>query len=260
MCLAAPPPIVVVAPVPAEKTHAVDFVNTPWKEVFAWLAKETKRIYISTETPNRMLTVKSDKPLTLPEVVDLLNDVLESKGWVIIQREHSFLMHPVGEKTPPELLLDELAKWGNTEVVQVVIPLKTLVAEDIAPQARKRLSKSGDLSAFGTSQLIVRDKGRNVRSIHKFVQERDNAEDARFTYTCQFDRAGLVAERLGTLLGDADTAVETVGRRNPVEGKRSATLRLIVDERTNAIVLTGPAHKLVAARLLVKDIDKGESP
>lgn len=176
-------PRIAVAPAPVEKTYTVDFDKAKWADVFAWLAKETKLVYLSTESPTGTLSLKSDGQFTLPELFDLLDEVLEQKNSTLIRREHSFLVHPADEKIPREILhqitLEELKLRGKREIVQVVIPLKNLIADDVAPQAKKLLSRFGDVTAFGTNQLIVVDRVKNIRNILSFVREQEPTPDAQ---------------------------------------------------------------------------------
>lgn len=267
ICPIVPPSVAChTAPVALEKTYTVDFDKTEWTTVFKWLTEETKLVFISTVVPTGTLTLKSDDHYTLSQLFDLLDEVLEQKNWIIIRREHSFLIHHADEKIPPELLpqikVEDLSKHGKREFVQVVIALKDHVAEDVAPQARKLLSKFGDLKAFGVSQLIIRDRVKNIRNIHGFLIEKtDCAGPSQFNYTCKFVRASVMAEKLRTLLQDRDTAVEINGRREPAAGKRSDTVQITVDHGANKIILIGSKSKELAAKALVKeiDIDRSES-
>ena len=164
-----PVPSVKVEAIVAEKLNAFNFVNASWKEVLAWLAKESGLIFLSTENPTGTLTLSSESQYTLPQLIDLLNEVLEHKNWVVIRREHSFLIHPANVKIPREILhqitLEELETRGNTEVVQIVIPLKTRDAGTVLPQAKQLLSQYGDATAFGMNRLIVLDKAKNIKNI-----------------------------------------------------------------------------------------------
>ncbi len=183
VCQPAPVPLIAVPPAPAVKTYTVAFDKAKWADVFAWLAKETKLVCLSTEVPTGTLTLKSDEKYTLPELFDLLDEVLEQKNYTLLRREHSFLIHPADEKIPREILhqitLEELKLRGKREIVQVVIPLKNLIAEDVAPQAKKLLSRFGEVTAFGTNQLIVVDRVRNIRNILGFVREQEPMPDQR---------------------------------------------------------------------------------
>ena len=289
-----PPKAVVPVPTPpvvsakGEKTYTVAFEKTDWSKVLEWFAKETKLVFLSNDTPTGTLTLKSEEKYTLSQLLDLFNEVLAQKNWVIIRREHTFLLHPAETKIPPEILqqitLDELPSRGNTEVVQVVIPLKTVVADTIAPQAKKLLSVFGDVSAFGTNQLIIRDKAKNIKNIYKFVLESEGDKSDQMTHLCKHVRASIAADKLSKLLTDKDTKIESNvpgmnqwgggqwgggqwgqpqdqggrGNRQPVQETRFATVQITVDFQMNKIVLTGPANKVVAANTLIKEIDVGK--
>ena len=260
-------PRIAVAPAPVEKTYTVDFDKAKWADVFAWLAKEAKLVYLSTESPTGTLSLKSDGQFTLPELFDLLDEVLEQKNSTLIRREHSFLVHPADEKIPREILhqitLEELKLRGKREIVQVVIPLKNLIADDVAPQAKKLLSRFGDVTAFGTNQLIVVDRVKNIRNILSFVNEQPDRGSDQITYICKHVRARVAARKLATLLGDIKTKVESnvplpEGIAAPANSeKRYATVQITVDDATNTIIVTGPSSKLVAAQALLREIDQG---
>ena len=169
----APTPAILVEPATVEKTFKVNFDRAEWSAVLKWFSKETKLFRLDDALIPGTLTLKSDERYTLPDLIDLLNEVLAQKDWILIRREHTFLMHPTSVKVPPELLSlilpDELSKRGRSELVQVVIRLQSGVASDIVPQARKLLSVFGEAMAFGTNQLIVRDKAKNIRNILAFT-------------------------------------------------------------------------------------------
>ena len=178
VCPLAPTPVVSVEPLAIEKTFKINFERAEWSAVFKWFSKETGLIHLDNGVIPGTLTLKSDEQYTLPQLIDLLNEVLAQKEWIIIRREHSFLLHPADEKVPPEILSqilpEELPKRGRSEFVQVVIRLhEGIVASEVAQQARKLLSVFGDATAFGTNQLIVRDKAKNVRNMLVFLQYKD---------------------------------------------------------------------------------------
>jgi len=172
-CPVAPSPSISVEPATVEKTFAVNFDRAEWSAVLKWFSKETKLFRLDDALIPGTLTLKSEGRYTLPDLIDLLNEALAQKDWILIRREHSFLLHPAGEKVPPEILsqisIDELSKRGLSEFVQVVIRLQSVMASDVVPQARKLLSVFGEATAFGTNQIIVRDQAKNIRNILVFI-------------------------------------------------------------------------------------------
>jgi type II secretion system protein D len=287
------------APAPAsananEKTYLVSFNEETWPKVFDWFSKESGLTYIDTVKPPGTLTLRSDRRYTLPQVLDLLNEALAQKKMVIIRRSQTFLVHPADERLPPELVsmitIDELATRGDTEVVQVIVPLSTVVAEDIAPQMKKLLSSFGTASAFGSDQVIILDKAKNIRNIQHYIKSIEENNKDQFNHQCKYVRASAAAEQLRTLLVDPNTTTnsststqqQSYGQwgggwggggwgQPPQSGgssrdskstqeRRFRSVQISVDNPSNTVRLTGPADKVVAARELIKNIDKGDTP
>src|SRR5262249_7205924 len=140
---AAPPP----AHTPTEKEGEKDdkkqprlfafaMDGKPWKEVFKWLMDNTKKPVIAQAIPTGTLTLlnPTERKYNLGEVIDIINEALlansATQKYYLIQRERNFILVPADEKidpalvpqiTPEELMSPER---GNTELVQVLFPLK----------------------------------------------------------------------------------------------------------------------------------------
>jgi type II secretory pathway component GspD/PulD (secretin) len=280
------------APKPAEKekTYSYKFDKSSWDTVLSWFARNSGLIPVTTVKPTGTVTLTIDNK-TLGQTIDLLNEALAQEKYILIRGEQSFFIHPADEKLPrtliPLISPDQLAKRGKTELVQVVVPLKTVVAEEIAPQVKKLLSTFGDVSAFGTNQLVITDKAGTIRHITTFLEKLEDKSDGAdsLTYKCKFVRAAQAAETLRTLLSDKETTVTTVsgapqqpggyGQPYPYPnydrgrdrgGNSSSTssasrlfksVQIAVQEASNTILVTGPADKLAVAKSMLEKIDVG---
>jgi len=83
----------------------------------------------------------------------------------------------------PDRSIEDLPKCGRTELVRITLALKTLNAEDFAPQARQMLSKFGSAIAIPqTNQLLLSDKaGTLVRFVNRTCRGSKPAKEARRT-------------------------------------------------------------------------------
>ena len=131
------------APAPApEKTHTLYFAKANWPEVLDWFAKESGLTPILTIQPTGSVDIKPPmgKKFTMGEVVDLLNEAMAQQKFILIRRQVTFYIHPSDEKINatdvPRLELSELPTRGKTELVQVLIPLKSLTAQARCPKSR----------------------------------------------------------------------------------------------------------------------------
>src|SRR5207253_2475572 len=140
------------------------------KDVIEWFKAESGLVFAGTDTPLGTITIKptKDKRYTIPEVIDLLNELLAPK-YVIIRREQTFTIWladvPIESQDVQRITEDELAKRGKTEVVQLVVSLGSLNADETVPQLKVMLSSFGKISPLGGNSVIVQDKAGNVRRI-----------------------------------------------------------------------------------------------
>ena len=286
----APPVIVQAAPVasqpplavkPAEKTVAFNMEGQRWSTVFQWLVDQTGLKYGSSYIPQGSFTFKSpiDRKYTISEVIDIINEALDSnpdqQRFLLIRRETSFVLVPADEKIDPTLIPrvapEDLDRRGSTEVVSVVIGLGGAVAEDVAPELKKLLGKYGDVVTLGrANQLVIQDTAGNLKRLLRIIKEMDTAEKGQdsLTHDCKFIKAREAERILTSLLGsntpNASGAPQQPfdPRRGPMPAAAPVSTRsrqhfVASDERTNTVLVSGPADKIAQARDILKRIDVG---
>ena len=98
-----------------------------------------------------------------------------AEKWILIRREKTFLLHPADEKIDPTLVprisLDELPKRGRMELVQVSIPAKGWLANDVLPDVKKLLGPFGSVVPLRNDSLVVQDTAGNIAKIQKTLDE-----------------------------------------------------------------------------------------
>jgi type II secretory pathway component GspD/PulD (secretin) len=182
-------------PAPAsEPPQTVKFVfeNTTWREVFQWLTEMTGKpvIFVAAPTGRFSFHGPKDKQYTIDEVVDIINSRLEDcqrreTYYYLISRERSFTLVPANEKIdpvggPPRIRPEDLAKHGKKELVQLVLLLTHLKADDIAPQVKKMMGPFGEavpMTHTGVNQIILIDTVENLRAVRKMIEEVDKPQE-----------------------------------------------------------------------------------
>jgi type II secretory pathway component GspD/PulD (secretin) len=290
-------PAAATPPAPAEKTYNQTFEKASWDSAFVWLEKVTGQRLITTVKPISTISLKVENK-TVPEIIDLFNEALFQEKFILIRGEQSFTIFSADEKIPKykfkKILVTELPKYGRTEFVTVMIPLRSLIASDIVPQVKKMLSNFGDIYALGSSNVVIEDTVANIRVIAanlKELEEGGGSSGDLYTHPCKYVRATAVAEQLGKALKDSTTNVDTTAVANPgammnPQGgfqpgfdprmmgggdrggrggqqmpagpdPRFRSVQITVIESTNTVIVTGPADKISAAEKLTKTIDVG---
>ena len=222
---------VVPTPSPAdksvpEKLYQLNFKTAPWPSVLEWFANESGLTPILTVTPTGSVTIQppKDRKYTLGEVVDLINEAMTQQKFILIRRQVTFFIHPSDEKLDTSMVsrieLSELPSRGKTEIVQVLIPLKTLNVEDTEPEMKKLLTPFGQIASLAkTNTLVITDTAGNIRRINNMIEEieKGSGENDSYVHKCKYKKAQELADLLKTHLTDATVNV-TGGMAGGVPG------------------------------------------
>jgi RNA polymerase sigma factor (sigma-70 family) len=240
----------------AVKKYTFDMVGKPWDKVFTWLTEHTGKPVVTSYKPSGSLTL-STRPrgmYSIFEILDLINEGLAAdemtQKYILLNRERSFVLVPTSEKIDPTLPdrvgVEDLEKRGNREIVSVVMQLKSLAAEDVAPEVKKMLGPIGDVvPSQEANQLIVLDTVGNLKRIRDTIRRLELSEanrDETFKHTCRFVKAAEAARVLKDLL---------------ISDSKGSKYELTTDDATNTIFITGSAETVAQARKIVNDIDVG---
>jgi WD40 repeat protein/serine/threonine protein kinase len=168
----------------AEKKYTFEIRNKPWSQVLEWFADQTGLALVgSAPTGTFNFIGQPNKTYTLPQIIDIINEGLlnQSQKFLLIRGERSFRLVPADEELDVSLIpcihLDDLDKYGNSELVSVTIPLKSLVAEDAAADLKKLLDRFGNVATIKTNNsLILRDTAGVLRRISKILLDAEKAE------------------------------------------------------------------------------------
>lgn len=165
------------------RTYTFEMSNKPWSQVFAWLADQTSSQFIAQTTPTGTFSFvsASQRKYSLPQIVDILNEVLVAKGHLLVRGENSFVLLPADQPVPIELVprvrVSDLSARGNSELVSVVLALKTVKASEIATDIKKLLSPFGQIAVLKQpNQLVVQDLTGNLRKVIETINGVENAD------------------------------------------------------------------------------------
>lgn len=283
-------------PKSGERTIAFEMRDKPWNSVLEWLSDQAGIPVISSDKPTGTFTFiaprNSPREYTIPQIIDILNEALLNQKFIIIRRSHSFTIvaadTPVDRAILPRLTVEDLDQHGNTELANVIVTLKTLVAEDVAPEVKKMMGPFGEVvSISGANQLVMTDTVGNLKRIHKTIRQIEDNEQGQenLSYPCTYVKARDAERMLKELLGNPAADLlrqaqqqQQFGGRDGGQGggpgfdfrggggdpRRGGTPLMIpkirmhyisADERTNTVHVTGPANKIAQARDLLKKFD-----
>jgi type II secretory pathway component GspD/PulD (secretin) len=262
----------------AEKKYTLKMKDVPWKDVLEWFSNESGLTPIYTVRPTGKFTFTPPKPdtkYTLGEVIDILNEAMASQKFILVRRQVSFTIIPTDEKVDggsPRYELSDLPRLGKTELVQILIPLKSLAVEDTMPEVQKMLTPFGTVSMLQkTNTLVVHDTAGNIARIVKTLADIEGVGDWEHgrSYRCRWTTAQDVANFIKVFLtltgmGSATPAYDDPYRRELAriadKHRQVQTLSITVDAKTNTLSVTGPLDKILHIHALVAQLDKPKNP
>ena len=274
---------------PPEKMISFEMRDKPWGQVLEWFSDQSSLPFIGNIKPTGTFTFiaprGAPKQYTIPQIIDILNEALLNQKYVLIRRTASFTLMPADEKIDPAILpriaIEDLEQRGNTELVSVVLPLTSLVAEDVAPEVKKMMGPFGDVVAMAkANQLVMQDTAGNLKRVYKTIKDIENNEKGQaesFSHTCKYIKARDAEKILRELLGDPRELLRATQpqpsspfdrgpRPAPVPAAAVGKIRMhyiSADERTNSVLVNGPADKIAQAREIMKRLDvtqQGQAP
>jgi RNA polymerase sigma factor (sigma-70 family) len=212
-------------PSPREATYEFEFRDKPWigekGSVLEWLSDLTGLpVSTSNAKPTGTMTFTNPringvpKRYTLGQILDILNEELLKQKLLLIRRSRSFSIEPADEKIDPSILPRvspaELDQYGNTELVVVVFPLTTLVAEDFGKEAKGMLGPFGSITVLrAANRLVVQDTVGNLKRIHTIIKESEasgfRARSGQGPAAEQRSNRATVEEKLDQILNRLST-------------------------------------------------------
>jgi len=271
------------------KTVSFEMRDKPWKNVLEWLSNETGLPVITTATPTGTFNFYGNpkKKYTIPEVIDVINEGLLEKKFVLIRKDASFTIVPadlqVDPSIVPQIRVEDLKNRGNTEIVQVFVDLRSLVAEDVAGEVRKMMGPFAEVTAMTkTNQLLLQDSAKSLRRVIDNIERMEKSEkqgqNESYSHECKYVKARDAERILKELLGDPNqllrqiTAAQQPQQGQPNQPRPAAPAAppikvrmyyVSVDDRLNTVLVTGPADKIAQAKTILERIDQpqpGQKP
>jgi len=204
---------------PKERTVTFAMSDKPWADVMKWYADESGMAFNSVVKPPdgtfnfippKDPATGQTKRYTLSGVTDIINESLLAKNFVLIRFEQSFRLWPADQPIDPahvrRVSLEELKTLAKSDMVQIVLPLKSLIAIDQVNNVRKMMSKVGEVVALegGGNSLILIDIAGNLRRIVEDLTagEKEGATEAEsYAHKCIYVKAHEAAAHCRELIG-----------------------------------------------------------
>ena len=268
---------------------SMQFREAPVDAVLEHLSAVAGFVVVKEGSIEGRVTVFSQTPVSPAEAVTLLNTVLKEKGYAAIQQERILKIVPrdkAKKSTPIFFGADPTQIPITDNLVTQVIPVKTVDVVKLKQDLTPVLSTDADVTSNGASNnLIVTDTQANIHRIVEIIaslDKRDPADNDIRVKQLQYADATATAKLIQDIFkaddsssgGNSGVPPQIQFFRNLQRGggpgggggggggsadgsdkSRVGKVIASADQRTNTVVITGPADTLKIIDGVLKQLD-----
>ena len=222
----------------------LNFKDADIREVAATIGQITHKNFIIDPRVQGRVTVVSSKPINADAVYATFLSVLEV---------HGLAAAPAGAviKIVPSLEARQMpgpeynSGTPGDAVVTEVVQISNVSATQLVPVLRPLMSTEAQLAAYPQSNvLIMSDRASNVTRMLEIIQRIDQATESDIEVIALQNAPASDVVQVLTSLMQADAS-----------GQNGAPLKLVPDERTNSILVSGDKGQRLHVRALIAQLD-----
>jgi len=247
-----PAPTVMIPPIEAQPAaptngsgrHTLNLKAADINVLIETVSEITGRSFIVDQSVAGAVTVVSSQPMTADEIYEIFLSVLRVHGYAAVSAGSMIKIVPDTSSAQQSELGS--AVGGGDALVTRIIDLKHVSAQEMMALLRPLMPQQAHLAAHGASNsLLVADRAGNLERIAAIIRRIDVASDSEIeVLPLRHASAAEVARTLAAL-----------EQANAGVGAAAAPPRVLADERTNSLLLSGDRAQRLRARSLVVHLD-----
>ncbi|QDT17424.1 secretin N-terminal domain-containing protein [Alienimonas californiensis] len=273
----------------ADGNYSFNFRGAPWPAVVTALADASGLSLDWQELPGDTLNLRTQRAYTAEEARDLINRHLLARGFTLLVDGEVLTVANLKKLDPgavPAVTPEELADLPPNRFVKCVFALDWLPAERAAEELKVLLSPRGTLAALpGSNRVLAMDAAGNLQQLAAILREEQQGR-GKERLVRQFrlehiraDRAKQLLDEFLGLVKEDDSLPSNpqlaqmemqmrmqqaqMAKNQPgggADGKAAGTIRLIVNERENAILAQAPPEQMAILESSVEALDVPRDP
>ncbi len=224
--------------------------NTDVSVVAAMVGESTGLTIIVDQRVRITMNLINPQPMTPPQLYQLFLSMLQVNGAAAVRCGNVV-------KVVPEANVRQMANCNqpanvnpnSDEMITTVIEVKNISAQQLNVTLRQLIPATSSIIQWvsGTNSLLITDRASNVARIRKLVAELDQSGGSGIEMIHLVNsNAADVARTLTTLLASA----------TPAETAAGGAPKVVADDRSNSILVSGEEAARKRVTDIVKDLDK----
>jgi general secretion pathway protein D len=228
-----------------QPTITPNYKDADLAQIVEAVSEITGKNFIVDPRVRAQVTMLSHTPMTPDAFYQAFLAILQVHGFVAVPAGKVIKIIPDANarQVPGDDLPDRISS-SSDEIVTEVIAVKNVSAAQLVPVLRPLIPQYGHFTAYpGSNMLIISDRANNVNRIVRIIQRIDQSGDEEVdVFPLEHASAAEVVRVVNALYPAA-----------AAEGGAGA--RMVADERTNSVLISGEKSQRLRIKALVVHLD-----
>ena len=232
--------------IPDGPTITPNYKDADLSQIIQAVGEVTGKNFIIDPRVNAKVTMLSATPMSPAAFYEAFLAVLQVYGYVAVPAGKVIKIIPNTDarQVPANDLPDNVSSTSD-EIVTQIITMKNISAAQLVPLLRPLIPQYGHLAAYPTgNMLIISDRASNVSRIVRIVARMDESGDEPIEVIALHNASAADVVRI----------VNSLNQGQGAEGA-GAAVKVVADERTNSILLTGEKSQRLRLKALIVNMD-----
>jgi general secretion pathway protein D len=224
-----------------------NFRNTDISQIAEAVQMVTHKTIIMDPRVRAQVTIYASMPMSPDAFYQTFLAILQVHGFMAVEQGNVVKVIPdVNARYMPGTDLPEHVSSTSDEIVTQVMQVKNVSAAQLVPVLRPLMPPQGDLAAYPAANiLVISDRAANVSRIMRIVQRIDESNTSGVDVMAMQNASAVEVARIVTSLNQGQG-----------QGELGATpIKIVADERSNSILLSGDASQRLKTKALIADLD-----
>jgi len=235
------------APVQAQGAITPNYKDADLGQIIEAVSAVTGKNFIVDPRVRAQVTMLSSTPMSPNAFYEAFLSILQVHGFVAVPSGDVIKIIPdANARQVPANDLPSSVSSTSDEIVTQVVAVKNVSAAQLVPILRPLIPQYGHLAAYPASNmLIISDRASNVNRMVRIIQRIDQTGDENIdVIPMQHASATEVVRIVNTLYTSA-----------AAEGGGMPTVKMVADDRTNSVLVSGEASQRLRLKTLITHLD-----
>src|SRR5450631_2618077 len=228
-------------------TITPNYKDADLSQIIQAVSEVTGKNFIIDPRVNAKVTMLSATPMSPAAFYEAFLAVLQVYGYVAVPAGKVIKIIPNTDarQLPANDLPNDVSTTSD-EIVTQIITMKNISAAQLVPMLRPLIPQYGHLAAFpGGNMLIISGRASNVSRIVRIVGRMAQSGDEPIEVIALHNASAADVVRIVNSLNQGGQGAEGAG----------AAVKVVADERTNSVLLTGEKSQRLRLKALIVNMD-----